>query len=103
MLKDPDSPITRTVKNEVIHLSSLFIMKGDGRIRRRLEIASSNTGSRITLLIDGLECPVSVFDDPERPVARSIRGDVIHFAAVIEVESETDEDRTPKAKEPSNQ
>jgi 3D (Asp-Asp-Asp) domain-containing protein len=84
--QEPYGASTRAVKGKVILLATAVVIEGEDRVGRGFEIISTDTGTWITLSVDGSELAAAVIQDPYGARARTVEGKIIKLATMVIIE-----------------
>jgi len=84
--KEPYGASTGAVEDKVILVASLVVIEGVDQVGRGSEIISTDTDAWITLLVNGSELTVAVFQDPYGTRARTVEDKMIELAALVIIE-----------------
>lgn len=70
----------------MILVASLVVIEGVDQVGRGFEIISTDTDAWITLVVNGSEVTVAVFQDPYGTRARTVEDKMIKLAALVIIE-----------------
>ena len=89
IFEDPNCAGSWAIEDEIIESSGMIVVKRKGSIQTGFEVIPPDTVARISLMIDGTEDIIGVFQDPKRASSRTIESDMVKLSTVVVIEGES--------------